>query len=235
MRESSRYVTSQFSGRNRRLLYEWQQLDELLEGRLDISCNVIRRNTAGLPTAYLICYQLKSICGVTDMEHFGEPGVKNMPVYATGYKMRIDLPDCYPSVDAPPSFRFLLHDEQGQSIPHPWHPNIRYSGSFKGHVCLNSKDMGVMASIKSLILRVEQYLKYQDYHAENIYPYPEDQNVAEWVREEAEPNGWTRFPQDRMENVEPAQPKPVATGTPDAPKKETPKETPTKTKRILNI
>ena len=63
--------------------------------------------------------------------------------------------------------------------------------------------MGVLASIKDLILRVERYLKYQLYHAQNIYPYPEDQNVAEWVREEGEPNGWTRFGQDAPEAPEP--------------------------------
>ncbi len=58
------------------------------------------------------------------------------------------------------------------------------------------KEMGVLASLKELVLRVEMYLKYKMYHAENIYPYPEDQNVAEWVREEAEPNGWVHFSQD---------------------------------------
>lgn len=58
-----------------------------------------------------------------------------------------------------------------------------------------------MASLKSLVLRVEQYLKYQDYHAQNVYPYPEDQNVAEWVRDEAEPNGWTHFLQDNTSSV----------------------------------
>jgi hypothetical protein len=60
--------------------------------------------------------------------------------------------------------------------------------------------MGVLASLKDLILRVERYLKYQLYHAQNTYPYPEDQNVAEWVREEGEPNGWTRFGQDMSED-----------------------------------
>ena len=60
--------------------------------------------------------------------------------------------------------------------------------------------MGVLASLKDLVLRVERYLKYQLYHAQNTYPYPEDQNVAEWVREEGEPNGWTRFGQDMSEN-----------------------------------
>ena len=69
--------------------------------------------------------------------------------------------------------------------------------------------MGVLASLKDLVLRVEQYLKYQLYHAQNTYPYPEDQNVAEWVREEGEPNGWTRFGQDMSGNSQ-VMPKPVA-------------------------
>ena len=72
--------------------------------------------------------------------------------------------------------------------------------------------MGVLASIKDLVLRVERYLKYQMYHAQNTYPYPEDQGVAEWVREEGEPNGWVKFAQDKP--VPPA-PKPV-----EAPKQE---------------
>ena len=68
----------------------------------------------------------------------------------------------------------------------------------------------MLASLKDLVLRVERYLKYQLYHAQNVYPYPEDQNVAEWVREEGEPNGWTRFGQD-MPDDEPA-PAPSKTG-----------------------
>ena len=107
------------SGRNRRLLYEWQQIETRLEHKRDITYKVLRSNAAGLPTAYLIDYQIKSICGVDNLEHFGEPGIENPPVFATGYQMRIDLPDGYPSVDAPPTFRFLTHTDQGQPIPIP--------------------------------------------------------------------------------------------------------------------
>ena len=85
--------------------------------------------------------------------------------------------------------------------------------------------MGVLASIKDLVLRVERYLKYQMYHAQNTYPYPEDQSVAEWVREEGEPNGWVKFSQ---ETPEPEAPKPVA----EAPVEE---EKPTKPKISLSI
>ena len=39
------------------------------------------------------------------------------------------------------------------------------------------------------------------YHAQNTYPYPEDQNVAEWVREEGEPNNWVHFNQEMPEST----------------------------------
>ena len=77
-----------------------------------------------------------------------------------------------------------------------------------------------MASIKDLVLRVERYLKYQMYHAKNTYPYPEDQNVAEWVREEGEPNGWTRFSQDGAVPDEPVAPAPAHVSPAPLPKEE---------------
>ena len=117
--------------------------------------------------------------------------VPREPIFGYLHKMSIVLPNNYPPADGNPIFTFRSDI---------WHPNIRYSGSFKGHVCLTIKEMGVLASLKDLVLRVERYLKYQLYHAQNTYPYPEDQNVAEWVREEGEPNGWTRFGQDMTES-----------------------------------
>lgn len=197
MRESSRYDKSQLSGRNRRLLYEWQQLEQRLERRHDITCEVIRRNTAGMPTAYLINYQMRSICGVTNMERFGEPGVVNQPQYATGYKMRIDLPEGYPSVDAPPVFRFMIQDEKGQPIPHPWHPNIRYFGDFAGRVCINMVD--TYTDLIWGVERVAQYLRYDLYHAVSEPPYPEDLKVAAWVIRQGEPNEWIYFDQTNIE------------------------------------
>lgn len=153
----------------------------------------------GLPTEYEVWYRVKSIVGVEDTP------VPRKPIFGDLHKMSIVLPNNYPSADGNPIFTFRTD---------VWHPNIRYSGSFKGHVCLTIKEMGVMASLKDLVLRVERYLKYQMYHAKNTYPYPEDQNVAEWVREEGEPNGWVHFSQeDSTVEVSPApkEDKPVAT------------------------
>ena len=191
MRESDRYEISQYKGRNRRLLYEWQQLDRRLEHRHDITCQPVRRNKEELPTAYLVDYQLKSISGVENMEHFGEPGAENPPVFAKGFLMRIDLPDGYPSVDAAPAFRFLTHDEQGQPIPHPWHPNIRYFGDFAGRVCINMPD--TYTDLAWAVERVAHYLRYEIYHAISEPPYPEDLKVAAWVVRQGEPKEWTVF------------------------------------------
>lgn len=191
MRESDRYEVSQYKGRNRRLLYEWQQLEQRLEHRHNIVCRPVRRNKEGLPTAYLVNYLLRSICGVENMEHFGEPDIENPPVFADRFLMRIDLPDGYPSVDAAPAFRFVTHDEQGQPIPHPWHPNIRFFGDFAGRVCINMPD--TYTDLVWAVERVAQYLRYEVYHAVSEPPYPEDLKVAAWVIRQGEPKEWTVF------------------------------------------
>lgn len=185
----SNFNLKELTGRNNRLLIEWQALDSLCAKRKadskdplrpSISYIIRRKNEVGLPTEYEVWYRCKSIVNIK------KGPVPREPIFGFLHKMRIKLPSAYPAADGNPEFKFLSD---------VWHPNIRHSGSFKGHVCLTIKEMGVMASLKVLVLRVEQYLKYKLYHAENTYPYPEDQNVAEWVREEAEPNGWTRFSQ----------------------------------------
>ena len=190
----------ELSGRDARLLQEWQELDSLCSKRKATSPNprkpslsyiIRKKNIIGLPTEYEIWYRCKSIVGVKDT------GIPREPIFGNLHKMSIVLPNNYPSADGNPIFTFRTNI---------WHPNIRYSGSIKGHVCLTIKEMGVLASLKDLVLRVEHYLKYQLYHAQNTYPYPEDQNVAEWVREEGEPNGWTRFGQDVIETNIPPKP-----------------------------
>lgn len=198
----------ELSGRDARLLQEWKELDAVCSKRRATSADIRkpslsyiirRKNATGLPTEYEIWYRVKSIVGVEDTE----PPRK--PIFGYLHKMSVVLPNNYPSADGNPVFTFITDI---------WHPNIRYSGSFKGHVCLTIKEMGVLASIKDLVLRVERYLKYQMYHAQNTYPYPEDQSVAEWVREEGEPNGWVKFAQDTPETMTPQPTAPIADAQP---------------------
>lgn len=219
----------ELNGRNARLYKEWVELDALCEKRKAASRNprraslsyiIRRKNPMGLPIEFEIWYRCKSIVGVEDTP------APRKPIFGELHKLQVILPNNYPSADGNPIFTFLSD---------VWHPNIRYSGSFKGHVCLTIKEMGVMASIKDLVLRVEMYLKWQMYHAQNIYPYPEDQTVAEWVREEGEPNGFVRFGQDGPEPPAPEpEPAPASAApaadpsTPAAPAAPEPRKLPKK-------
>ena len=190
LRKCEDFIADQLTGRNRRLWYEWCQIDKRLASNPVIHYEVVRENADGLPTAYLITYQLRSICGVEQIERLNEPGVDNAPIFSIGYRMRLDLPLNYPCVDAAPSLYFLTTDNLGTPIPHPWHPNIRYFGDFAGLVCLNTNACGSYTDLSFYINRVVSYLKFEKYHALNTPPYPQDNKVAEWVLEQAEPNGW---------------------------------------------
>lgn len=170
------------TGRDRRLLFERDALLGSLAGREDIVCRPLEFNGSGLPTAYLVEYRIKSICGIRE---------DRSPVFAGRFLLRIELPEGYPDIDSPPVFRFLTRDENGVPLPHPWHPNIRYSGDFAGRVCLNAPD--THGSLAAAVGKIESYLRYERYHALNQAPYPEDQTVAAWVIREAEPNDWIVF------------------------------------------
>lgn len=195
MMESSQYEASKLSGRNRRLLYEWQKLKEGLKGRPDINWRVERTNADGLPVSYRIDYYQRSICGVTDVAHLNEEGVTNKPLYADHFVMMLDLPAKYPCVDGAPVLHFLTADN-GEEMPHPWHPNIRYFGAFAGRVCINMVD--TYTDLLWGVRRVAAYLRYDTYHATLEAPFPEDLQVAAWVRQQGEPNGWVRV--ERIEN-----------------------------------
>lgn len=188
---SEAFDPKSLSGRNRRLLYEWQKLEQGLERRSDICCRVVATNAEGLPVRYHVDYHIHSLCGVTHCEHLNEPGMVNEPIFADHFLMLIDLPPNYPCVDGAPAFRFLTTDADGQEIPHPWHPNIRYFGDFAGRVCINMTD--TYTDLLWGVERVSDYLHYDCYHALAEPPYPEDLQVAAWVIRQGEPKGWIPF------------------------------------------
>lgn len=174
-------------GRNRRLLYEWRQLEQGLFDRSDIACHVHSTNAHGLPISYLVDYSIHSLCGVTNIENLNQPGIINEPLYADHFRLLIELPPNYPQIDAPPLFRFLSQP----TFPLPWHPNIRFFGNFAGRVCLNATD--TYTELLWGVRRIASYLRYECYHAINEPPYPEDLQVAQWVVRQGEPNGWIFF------------------------------------------
>ncbi len=182
------------TGRNRRLLQEWIELDRTLEARREIDYRIVSCNAQGLPTAYEIVYGIRSMCGVERIERLNEEGVSNPPRFASTFRLRITLPEHYPCIDSPAEFRFLTQTAQGEPVPHPWHPNIRYFGEFAGRVCLNTPD--TYAGLAWCVDRIAHYLRYERYHAIQEPPYPEDFKVAEWVLRQGEPKGWIDFPSE---------------------------------------
>ena len=65
--------------------------------------------------------------------------------------------------------------------------NIKYKGKHKGRICTNAKALGKTFTIDQLALRIGEMIQYKNYHAAHTYPFPEDEEVAKWVREFAEP------------------------------------------------
>ena len=181
-REIENFQGRTFTGKDARLYKEWEMIDRRYERDKQVSYIIRKRNGLGLPIVFDIVFNVKTIIGVQK----NESGAAT-PIFGKEHVMRITLPNNYPSSDGQPQFNFTTN---------VWHPNIRFFGDFKGRVCLNTGDSGVHTHLVDYIDRVIDYLKYDEYHALNEYPYPEDLDVAEWVLKEGEPKGWTHFNQD---------------------------------------
>ncbi|MCL1851367.1 MAG: hypothetical protein FWF70_08220 [Bacteroidetes bacterium] len=182
-REIETYKGKTYNGKDARLFKEWELIDRRYENDTQGSYIIRKRNGLGLPIVYDIVFNVKSITGVKPEN---EQGLK-LPIFGYEHVMRITLPNNYPSADGQPQFSFTTD---------VWHPNVRFFGDFKGRVCLNTGDSGVHTHLVDYIDRVIDYLTYDDYHAKNEYPYPEDLDVAEWVLKQGEPQGWVEFKQD---------------------------------------
>ncbi|RMG23320.1 MAG: hypothetical protein D6730_14680 [Bacteroidetes bacterium] len=123
------------------------------------------------PEAYRITYHVKSIIGIDQNQQ---------PQYGDRHVVEIRLPQGYP----------MTATARCRMLTDIWHPNIKSKGQFKGRICSNSKSFGKLYQLDDLILRIGEIIQYKNYHAVNTAPFPEDEEVARWVREVAEPQGW---------------------------------------------
>lgn len=188
MKELEEYRNKVSAGRETRLFNEWEGIDNYIENNRNISYIIRKRNPTGIPLVYDIIFDVTSIVGVNEPD---EAGLQK-PFFGESHVLRISIPNNYPSIDGGyPDFKFSTD---------VWHPNIRFFGDFKGRVCLNFEDSGTFTMLSEYIDKINDYLHYQDYHALNEYPYPEDQIVAQWVLEQAEPQGWLDFYKENVVN-----------------------------------
>ena len=66
-----------------------------------------------------------------------------------------------------------------------------------GRVCINMSD--TYTDLLWGVKRVASYLRYDCYHAVSAPPYPEDLQVAAWVVQQGEPNGWIPLKIEKIE------------------------------------
>ncbi|MFZ4398516.1 MAG: hypothetical protein ACOYO1_00665 [Bacteroidales bacterium] len=185
--EIEKYKKLNLKAKDSRLLEEWELIMKRFSNNEEIEIFIRERNPNGLPIDYEIKYKIRSFCGITEKD---ENGLQH-PLFANEFTMRITIPKNFPSCDSKPYFCFMTEDIlEINKIPNPWHPNIQYYGDFPGKVCINEVAFGTFADLALFIERIALYLKYEKYHAVLVEPYPQDLKVAEWVREQAEPNGW---------------------------------------------
>ena len=144
------------------------EITKLFGRRDDITIDEMLRSGNYPPLGYIINYEIKSIVGIDSNQ---------MPIIGDFHQMEIEIPENYP-IEKP---RLTMKTEI-------WHPNIKSHGHFRGKICSNQDATGAYYSIAQLILRVGEILQYKNYFVENRPPYPEDQLVAEWVVNFAEPN-----------------------------------------------
>ena len=186
------YNKEALSPHGKKLLKEWKKINQLARSSDVITYIVRKRNREGLPKEYEIIFNINSIVGVkkpngVDTFSKNEKNEQQLrePIFGNVHRLSIVLPNNYPSAyGGNPEFKMITDT---------WHPNIRASGKFKGRICLNNKDLGVRIGLDERIIRVGKYLQYQIYWANETYPWPEDKTVAEWVRDEAEPNKWVNI------------------------------------------
>ncbi len=152
--------------RNRRLAREHMALDELCSKTDKISYEVVA-SAGPVPEVYRIHYHLRSITAIND---------KDEPVYGYHHEVEITLPKKYPMEGAMCYAKTDL-----------WHPNIKSDGRYKGRICGNTKEFGSLYDLNMLVIRVGEILQFKNYHALPTAPYPEDEKVARWVRDFAEP------------------------------------------------
>jgi hypothetical protein len=152
----------------RRLAHEHLLVAELCDQYDDIHYKVLGDLP---PRDYRIAFRgLESIVAVDE---------DMLPLFSDTHVLEIHLPVGFPV--APPICYMVT------SV---WHPNIQSEdGPYQGRICGNTEGFGAYYSLDQLILRIRGMLKYENYHAGMNFPYPEDENVARWVREYAEPLG----------------------------------------------
>lgn len=154
-----------------RLATDHLKLDALVARSSCIRYKILRQKSKKYPPEeYQIDYHLRSIVGIDAQQR---------PQYGNLHSIKVQFPPGYPN-EAPIC----------KTVTKVWHPNIKWSGQKQGNVCINAGEQQGWVDLEELVLYIGELLQYKNYHAvPEEYPYPEDLEVAKWIRTYAEPEG----------------------------------------------
>lgn len=129
------------------------------------------------PCAYELVFKVKTFIGIYP---------DHSPMFGYSHGVCLDISDNYPYKK--PFFQMMTP---------VWHPNILCHGPRKGSIDFNAERIDTALSC---LASLHHMLTYRDYYAEiDSYPYPEDLDVAKWVKDYGEPMGFI----DELRNSEP--------------------------------
>ncbi len=156
-------------GRRARLLLEYEKLINL-EKRSDfIEIKPIDVIEGMPPENYVITFKCRGISGLEE---------DKSPKIAEFHQVSMKLSSNFPNQE--PYLKWITPI---------WHPNIEHKEP--NHVCTNNVQTWYAGkSLDDLVVKLGEMVQYQHYYAKWKEPYPVDKEVADWVVNVAEPNGW---------------------------------------------
>lgn len=152
-----------------RLAHDHEALHEMCARTDKVVYRILKQEKNLPPEKYEITYRVKSIVGIDQSQQ---------PIYGNEHRVEITITGNY-----------LIEGAKCFATSKVWHPNIRFHNMPIGKICVNQKVLGSWHSLEQLVIFIGEMLQYKNYHAIDTDPFPEDMEVARWVRNFAEPQG----------------------------------------------
>ncbi|MBK9013925.1 MAG: hypothetical protein IPM82_07475 [Saprospiraceae bacterium] len=121
--------------RLRRLEMEHELLQDFCSQSELITFEPLNQRPGFPPESYKIHFRVKTITAIDSQQK---------PVYGELHTAEISLPNGYPMTSSPICY---------MRTP-VWHPNIRSSGEYRGHICINAQVLGHWHTLDMLIEQI---------------------------------------------------------------------------------
>ncbi len=172
-------------GVNRRKLNELALVKEYMDFNPDFSYRVLKYKVgeSDIPEIFEFTFNMRSFVGIQ---------ADDTPIIGEKHVFTFDMGGKYP-----------MQKPELLALTYVWHPNIKFYHT-KRSVCFNWDATGNV-TVFHILSMLYDMLRYDNYWAENEPPYPDDLEVALWVRKVGEPKGYIKQLKDyyiELENLQ---------------------------------